>query len=141
MHHPRLFRYFHRTHHLSVNPTPWSSFAFSPLEALVQAAIFPIAVTVMPVHPLAFGLFMVWQMLFNVIGHTGYEYNPAGFMRSPLRYLLNTPTNHIMHHESMRGNFGLYFNFWDRIMGTNHPGYEQRFAEVTGRRRDGEGNA
>jgi sterol desaturase/sphingolipid hydroxylase (fatty acid hydroxylase superfamily) len=58
-------------------------------------------------------------------------------MRSPLRYLLNTPTNHIMHHESMRGNFGLYFNFWDRIMGTNHPGYEQRFAEVTGRIRHG----
>ena len=135
MHHPRLFRYFHRTHHLSVNPTPWSSFAFSPLEALVQAAIFPIAVTVMPVHPLAFGLFMVWQMLFNVIGHTGYEYNPAGFMRSPLRYVLNTPTNHIMHHESMRGNFGLYFNFWDRVMGTNHPAYEHRFAEVTGRMR------
>jgi sterol desaturase/sphingolipid hydroxylase (fatty acid hydroxylase superfamily) len=42
-----------------------------------------------------------------------------------------------MHHESMRGNFGLYFNFWDRIMGTNHPGYEQRFAEVTGRIRHG----
>jgi sterol desaturase/sphingolipid hydroxylase (fatty acid hydroxylase superfamily) len=41
----------------------------------------------------------------------------------------------------MRGNFGLYFNFWDRIMGTNHPAYEQRFTEVTGRRRDGEGNA
>ena len=135
MHHPRLFRHFHRTHHLSVNPTPWSSFAFSPLEAAVQAAIFPIAVTVMPLHPLAFALFMLWQTLFNVIGHTGYEYNPGRFMRSPLRYVLNTPTNHIMHHETMRGNFGLYFNFWDRFMRTNHAGYEQRFAEVTSRSR------
>lgn len=133
MHHPRLFRHFHRTHHLSINPTPWAAFAFSPGEAVVQAAIFPLAVTVMPMHPTAFGVFMLWQMVFNVIGHTGYEYNRSGFMRSPLRLILNTPTNHIMHHEKVRGNYGLYFNFWDRVMGTNHPDYERRFEEVTTR--------
>ncbi len=133
MHHPRLFRLFHRTHHLSKNPTPWASFAFSPLEALAQAAIFPLAVCLMPLHPLAFATFLVWQMFFNVIGHTGYEYNRRGFMRTPLRLFVNTPTNHVMHHENMRGNFGLYFNFWDRLMRTNHPDYERRFVEVTSR--------
>jgi lathosterol oxidase len=40
-----------------------------------------------------------------------------------------------MHHESMRGNYGLYFNIWDRLMGTNHKDYEQRFREVTSRRK------
>ena len=33
MHHPKLFRWFHRTHHLSHNPTPWTAYAFDPLEA------------------------------------------------------------------------------------------------------------
>ncbi len=133
MHHPRLFRWFHRTHHLSHNPTPWAAYAFDPLEAVVQGAIFPLAIIIMPMHPLAFVVFMVWQIFFNVIGHAGYEYNRRGFMDSWLKYISNTPTNHIMHHEKMRGNYGLYFSFWDRVMRTNHSDYEQRFREVTSR--------
>ena len=133
MHHPRLFPWFHRVHHLSMNPSPWAAYAFSPLEAVVEAGIFPLAVVVMPMHPLAFFVFMTWQIVFNVIGHTGYEIHPRWLMDSPLRYLLNTPTNHIMHHEKMRGNYGLYFNLWDRLMGTNHRDYETRFREVTSR--------
>jgi sterol desaturase/sphingolipid hydroxylase (fatty acid hydroxylase superfamily) len=54
-------------------------------------------------------------------------------MDSPLRFLLNTPTNHAMHHESPRGNYGLYFNVWDRLMRTNQAGYEARFRAVTAR--------
>ena len=56
-----------------------------------------------------------------------------GLMNSWLRRILNTPTNHIMHHEKLRGNYGLYFNIWDRLMGTNHEDYEKRFHEVTSR--------
>jgi sterol desaturase/sphingolipid hydroxylase (fatty acid hydroxylase superfamily) len=33
----------------------------------------------------------------------------------------------------MRGNYGLYFNVWDRLMGTNHKDYETCFQEVTSR--------
>jgi sterol desaturase/sphingolipid hydroxylase (fatty acid hydroxylase superfamily) len=46
---------------------------------------------------------------------------------------MNTPTNHVMHHEKLRGNYGLYFNVWDRLMGTNHKDYEKRFEEVVTR--------
>ena len=102
-------------------------------EAVVEAGIFPLAVMVMPIHPAAFGLVMLWQIVFNVAGHTGYEFHPRWLMNTPLRFILNTPTNHVMHHEKMRGNYGLYFNFWDRLMGTNHPDYETRFREVTSR--------
>ena len=54
-------------------------------------------------------------------------------MNTPLRFILNTPTNHVMHHEKMRGNYDLYFKILDRLMGTNHPDYEARFREVTSR--------
>jgi Delta7-sterol 5-desaturase len=133
MHHPRLFPWFHRVHHLSHNPTPWAAYAFHPLEAVVQAGIFPLAICIMPIHPLAFSIFMFWQIVNNILGHTGYEFYPRWLMNTWLKRFLNTVTNHAMHHEKMRGNYGLYFNFWDRLMGTNHADYEQRFCEVTSR--------
>jgi Delta7-sterol 5-desaturase len=133
MHHPKFFRWFHRGHHLSMNPTPWAAYAFDPLEAVVQAGIFPLVVMLYPIHPLAFGTVMLWQIIFNVIGHTGYEFHPRWLMDTWLGKVLNTPTNHAMHHEKMVGNYGLYFNIWDRIMGTNHKDYEHRFREVTTR--------
>lgn len=133
MHHPKFFGAFHRVHHLSNNPTPWAAYAFAPLEAIVQAGIFPLVMLLLPMHLFAFGIFMLWQIVFNVSGHTGYEFHPRGLMDSWLKRILNTPTNHIMHHEKMRGNYGLYFNIWDRLMGTNHADYEARFCEVTSR--------
>lgn len=133
MHHRLLFHTFHRVHHLSTNPSPWAAYAFAPTEAVVEAGIFPVVALLIPIHPIAFGLVMLWQIIFNVIGHAGFEFHPKWLMDSPLRYIVNTPTNHVMHHEKMRGHYGLYFNFWDRLMGTNLPDYESRFREVTSR--------
>ncbi|MFK7739657.1 MAG: sterol desaturase family protein [Planctomycetota bacterium] len=141
LHHPRWFRVWHRTHHLSHNPSPWAAYAFSLPEALVQAAIFPLAVVLIPLHPLAFATFMVWQIVFNVLGHTGHEFYPRWLMRTWLGKVLNTTTHHAMHHELFRGNYGLYFNVWDRLMGTNHEGYESRFDEVTARVRGASADA
>jgi sterol desaturase/sphingolipid hydroxylase (fatty acid hydroxylase superfamily) len=133
MHLRRLFPIFHRVHHLSTNPSPWAAYSFAPAEAVVEAGIFPVVAMAMPIHPAAFGLVMLWQIVFNVAGHTGFEFHPRWLMNTPLRFILNTPTNHVMHHEKMRGNYGLYFNVWDRLMGTNHLDYESRFREVTSR--------
>jgi Delta7-sterol 5-desaturase len=133
MHHRWFFRAFHRVHHLSTNPSPWAAYSFAPLEAIVEAGIFPLITLLIPIHPLAFTLVMLWQIVFNVTGHTGYEFYPSWLMSSWLGRFMNTPTNHIMHHEKMRGNYGLYFNVWDRLMRTNHTDYEARFREVTSR--------
>lgn len=130
MHHRRLYRLFHRTHHLSTSPTPWAAYAFSPAEALVQAGIGPLIVFTLPVYPTAFAAFMVWQITFNVLGHCGYEILPRWFLRSRAGWVLNTVTHHALHHEKFRANFGLYFNVWDRLMGTNHRDYEHRFVQA-----------
>ncbi|WP_425616127.1 sterol desaturase family protein [Anatilimnocola sp. NA78] len=131
MHHPRLFKRMHGTHHYSTNPSPWAAYSFSTWEAFVQAGIAPLVIFTLPIHPLAFSTFMIWQIGFNVLGHCGYELYPRWFVRSPLGYLFNTTTHHAQHHETNRANFGLYFNFWDRVMGTNHAHYPDRFAETT----------
>lgn len=132
MHHRWFYRRFHHTHHLSTSPTPWAAYAFSPAEAFVQAGIGPLIVFTLPTHPAAFSLFMIWQIAFNVLGHCGYEIFPKWFLRSPIGFVLNTVTHHGLHHEKFGANYSLYFNVWDRWMGTNHANYEQRFESVSG---------
>ena len=130
MHHPRVFPFVHRVHHLSHNPTPWAALSFHPLEAVLEIGIVPLAVILFPIHPLALLLFASWSLLWNVLGHSGYEWFPSGFVRHPFGRWLNTPTHHNLHHQQAGYNFGLYFNFWDRLLGTNHPQYEERFEEI-----------
>ncbi len=136
MHHPRLYRMLHHPHHLSTSPTPWAAYAFSSAEAVVQAGIGPLIVFTIPVHPVAFAIFMTWQIAFNVFGHCGYEIFPRWFLRSRAGLLLNSVTHHTLHHERFRANFSLYFNVWDRLMGTNHSEYQQRFELATGHAND-----
>jgi sterol desaturase/sphingolipid hydroxylase (fatty acid hydroxylase superfamily) len=35
-----------------------------------------------------------------------------------------------LHHAQAGWNYGLYFTWWDRLMGTEHPEYYARFAEA-----------
>jgi len=131
MHLPKVFKYVHRVHHLSHNPSPWAAFAFHPLEALIEAGILPLVVFVMPMHPVAIGIFLMYMMVINVIGHLGYELFPSKLLKHPVGKWQNTSTSHNMHHQYGRSNYGLYFTFWDKMMGTEHPKYEERFEEVT----------
>jgi lathosterol oxidase len=131
MHWRRLFPLMHRVHHLSRNPTPWASFAFHPTEALVQAAIFPLTSLVLPVHPFAVLLWLLYMTLMNVGGHLGFEILPRGFATHRVFRWHNTTVHHDMHHRHINCNYGLYFNVWDRLMDTNHAHYEEEFDRVT----------
>jgi sterol desaturase/sphingolipid hydroxylase (fatty acid hydroxylase superfamily) len=133
MHHPRLFPIFHKVHHLSTNPSPWAAMAFHPLEAVVEFGIIAIVPFLYPIHPLAIALFLLIMMIYNVYGHLGYELYPRGFAASILGKWINTSVNHNQHHQYFTGNYGLYFLWWDRWMGTLRLDYEERFDQVKGK--------
>jgi len=133
MHHPRLFRTFHWTHHRSKTPTPWTAYAFDAPEAILTAAFVPLWIALVPMHEGAVYAFMTWQIVRNVMGHAGVELSPVSGRRSRLWGWLNTTTHHDLHHQSGRYNYGLYFSWWDRWMGTEHPEYQQRVAEIAER--------
>lgn len=135
MHRKAIFPLVHKVHHLSTNPSPWAAMAFHPLEAFVEAFIIVIVAFLFPVHPLAVALFLLFMMLYNVYGHLGYELYPKGFSKSRVGRWINTSVNHNLHHQHFKGNYGLYFLFWDRIMGTLQHQYDEKFDEVTNRRR------
>lgn len=130
IHHPKLFRAVHRVHHLSTNPSPWAAYAFHPLEAVAEAGIFLVFLYTIPVHAVHLGLFFFMMIVYNVYGHLGYELYPKGFSRHWLGRWINTSVSHNQHHQYFRGNYGLYFTFWDRLMGTLRPDYEQRFEAI-----------
>ena len=75
---------------------------------------------------------MPWQIAFDVLVHRGHEIFPRRFMRCWAGRVLNSVTHHALHHERIDANFSLYFNVWDRLMGTDHPDYEARFDLAAG---------
>ena len=131
MHWRPLFKLAHRVHHQSHNPTPWAAFCFHPLEALIEAMIYPVVILFLPIHPLAALIWLLYMITMNVGGHLGFELFPAGFVRHRLFRWHNTSVHHNMHHSHINCNYGLYFNFWDRLMGTNHVKYEEHFDRIT----------
>ncbi|MGD0526076.1 MAG: sterol desaturase family protein [Polyangiaceae bacterium] len=134
MHHRWLFRRVHRVHHLSHDPSPFAAYAFAPAEALVHAAIVPLVGLWMPLHRGAIGVFLAFMILRNVLGHLGLELFPRWFARSRWTRWSTTTTHHTLHHRRVGSNYGLYFTWWDRVMGTTDPSYEETFEAVDRRR-------
>lgn len=130
IHDPRLFRRFHRTHHKSHNPSPWTAYSFDMGEAFINAAYLPLALLLIPAAPLAVFLFLAHMMLRNAIGHCGYEVFPSLRSGRPVFDWMTTVTHHDLHHAQAGWNYGLYFTWWDRLMGTEHPLYHEKFAEA-----------
>jgi lathosterol oxidase len=130
MHHPKIFPWMHAVHHHSRNPSPWAAYSFHPTEAVVQAGILPLLVFTLPLHALTIALFLIYVMVLNVLGHLGHELFPSSWVHSKFTRWHNTSTHHNQHHQTFRYNFGLYFSWWDKWLGTLHPKYETTFDEV-----------
>lgn len=136
MHHPKIYKYAHQIHHQSINPTPWAAFSFHPIEGFIEAGIVPIIVLIMPVHGLALFIFLLFSTVLNVLGHLGFEIYPKGFTKNKWLWWNNTSTHHNMHHSLFNCNYGLYFNFWDRLMGTNHKLYHETFERISAQKKE-----
>lgn len=127
MHLPSLYKKTHAGHHKSTNPTPFSAWSFDWAEALVHVTYILILTLAMPMHSSVLLFLAFWSMTFNVLGHLGHEVFPRAWAKKPFS---NTVTHHHMHHQTFNYNYGLYFPWWDRMMGTEHPQYVEVFEEI-----------
>lgn len=132
MHHPRLFRRFHRRHHRSHNPSPFAAYSFDIGEAMLMAAFVPIWAAIFPAPMGALLIFSLHQIARNTLGHSGYELMPGRRCGRPHLDWMTTTTHHDLHHAHAGYNYGFYFTWWDRWMGTEHPEYHRRYAEAAG---------
>ncbi len=128
-HHPKLFVWLHRGHHRSRYPTPWTSFAFDPLEAVVQALFLLGIVFVLPLHFITMIAVLTTMTVWAVLNHLGPDRLPALFPHHWLGQWVIGPAHHSIHHLKYAVHYGLYFTFWDRLLGTQDPNYAQNLSD------------
>jgi len=122
-HHPTLFLWLHQGHHRSRYPTPWTSFAFDPLEAIVQA-LFLIAIAfVIPLHFITLIAVLTTMTIWAIVNHLGIDRLPLSFPHHWLGKWFIGPAHHSIHHCKYTKHYGLYFTFWDILLNTQDPNY------------------
>lgn len=118
MHIKGIFHRVHLTHHRSLYPTPFAVFSSHPFEAVIAYAIIPLLLILIPIQFWLLIFYFIYNLFTNIQGHLGFEIFPKGFFQLPLIRFSATPTSHQIHHVHFNKNYGGYFNFWDRVMGT-----------------------
>lgn len=120
MHRPKIFGAVHKVHHESLIPTPWTAFSFHPFESILEAIILPVILLIIPMHPLALGIYLLIMTISSVINHLDIEIYPEKLRRSVIGRWLIGATHHHLHHREFNTNYGLYFTFWDKWMKTEN---------------------
>jgi sterol desaturase/sphingolipid hydroxylase (fatty acid hydroxylase superfamily) len=129
-----MFQHVHWVHHRVGNPTPFATFAMHPIETAMGNVYFVLFTVFVPAHPLAIAAAGGYMFVYGTMCHLGYELLPRWFARHPLLRYFNNSTYHNLHHSVIRCNYGAWFIFWDRLMGTAYRGYEDTWDAVIARR-------
>lgn len=116
MHKPKLYKKIHSIHHHSAQVTPWASFSFHPYETITHALFIPLFILLIPIHPLVIFFYLIFMTITAVSNHLGYEIIKFKKVRS----WFISGEHHSIHHEKFKYNFGLYFTFIDKWLGTEY---------------------
>lgn len=115
--HTRPLRRFHAEHHRSHVPTPWSTYAFHPVEAALLGSV---PLLPMLVHDFGFVSLLsltVLSIALNNLGHGNYEASRV----APARGWLGASRRHHLHHACYGGNYGFLLEVFDRMFGSVLP--------------------
>ncbi len=130
-HHPSFYRWAHQGHHRSRQPSPWTSFAFEPVESMAHAIFLVGVVCLIPLHFGTILAVLTTMTIWAVVNHLGLEQLPIRFPHHWLGRWFIGPAHHSVHHDQQNKHFGLYFTFWDRVLGTEDGAYDCRIREGT----------
>jgi len=113
-HHPLLYPIVHKDHHKWKVPTPYASFAFHPVDGWAQSMPYHMFVFLFPMQRHVYlSLFIFVQMWTISIHDQVYLTN-----NTLLEPIVNGADHHTEHHLKFNYNYGQFFTFWDKIMGT-----------------------
>jgi sterol desaturase/sphingolipid hydroxylase (fatty acid hydroxylase superfamily) len=122
-HHPKLYRWTHQGHHRSKHPSPWTSFAFDPIESAAHVLFLIGIVLIIPLHLITILAVLTTMSIWAVVNHLGLERLPVRFPHHWLGCWIIGPAHHSIHHNHQNLHYGLYFTFWDRVFGTEDRDY------------------
>lgn len=121
LHLPFFYKKIHKVHHYTKNPNPFTTQTFHPLEAVMGILWVVLATAFLKIPMSVWVYYSVFNAALNVLGHCGLDFFPANWETHPILKYVNRPTMHNHHHKYNNGNYGFYFTFWDRWMGTYKP--------------------
>lgn len=127
MHTRWMYKHIHIVHHRSVNPTPFASFSFHPVEAILEFLFLLPLILWLPLHPATLVLFLLLTHFFVINGHFGFEMLPRRVWTAWWGRWLTTGTHHNLHHRYPKGNYALYCKYWDICLGTYHERTDEEF--------------
>lgn len=122
--HTRPFYKYHLDHHRSVAPTVWSNDSIGLVDTAMSQGFYAVVVFIVPFPPVMLLAHRLFDQINGTFGHAGFEYFASKTSRYPSPMLCTT--YHDQHHAEFKYNFANYFSFWDRVMGTISPVYDQR---------------
>ena len=125
LHTPWLYRKIHYVHHQSKNPTPLTALSFHFVESFFQLGFYLFMSLLIPIPLIPSALFRWGAVLMDATWHSSFPYLPKFVYRKGVRQVLASPFHHFYHHDKGDKNYGLYFNFWDHLLGTQHPLYNR----------------
>ena len=128
-HHPAIFHWVHQGHHRSRHPTPWTSFAFDPLEAIVSSFFLIGIVCIIPLHFITLISVLTTMTIWAVLNHLGIDRLPLSFPHHWLGKWFIGPDHHSIHHLKYSLHYGLYFTFWDKLLKTEDPKFVKKLNE------------
>jgi sterol desaturase/sphingolipid hydroxylase (fatty acid hydroxylase superfamily) len=122
--HTKAFYKYHLEHHRSVAPTAWSNDSIGLVDTALSQGFYAVVVFVVPFPPIILLAHRLFDQINGTFGHAGFEYFASKTARYPSPMLCTT--YHDQHHSEFKYNYANYFSFWDRVMGTISPVYDQR---------------
>jgi Delta7-sterol 5-desaturase len=125
-----LYALLHKFHHQYDRPRPLTLFALSPVENLAFGGLWLTVISIYHASWLGMSSYLMLNIFFGAVGHLGVEPFPPAWVGRPLLRNFAGGSFHAQHHQDMRHNFGFYTLFWDRLLGTLRPDYEQNYGQV-----------
>jgi sterol desaturase/sphingolipid hydroxylase (fatty acid hydroxylase superfamily) len=109
-------------------PTAFTGYSFHVLEAIIVFFNEILVCFFLPIHTRVHRYYHMYTTVIHCGGHAGYEIAPYVpslqglcsllLTKGKVNGYLTTVEHHDLHHQMNTVHFGLYFQIWDRLMGT-----------------------
>ncbi|MDP3270146.1 MAG: sterol desaturase family protein [Legionella sp.] len=125
MHIQPIFKYVHAWHHRKSLRTisVWANNSDTVWDNLILQSYWCFAFILFPFPPIVLFTHKIYDHITGLIGHSGYEISGS----LPLKFkMIVAVVHHDQHHSAVKYNFATHFTWWDRMIGTLHPDYDDQ---------------
>lgn len=104
------YKHIHKPHHKWIVPSPFASFAFTPIDGLIQSIPYMLYSFFFQMNKIVYMVLYFGVFIWATSVHDSQAYFK--------NYIMANGKDHAIHHTQFIYNYGQYTTIWDRLMGT-----------------------